>query len=480
MHSQRIHPARLLFSRDGVICVAWIIVQQLVVAASTVFIIRLMESVTRPNGQISLGYLVLFVASLVLVYVPNALSTVYLDKAALASFRAYIALFCKTNAGLATLAHRRVKEVHEAWVTNEAMVVYREATSVLYQGLSTFLNAALSILAISALLAPALILWYLAAALVLCVSHWMFKSLLAQTSRGVQTTRQSIANVLLSIWDNVCIGNSHNLGNWQRAFNSSVDIAEKAVVRYNLLRALISSLTVVLALLLVATGVWRYLSDNLDNSTRVAALLVTLPRQLQVIQSIFQFFGSVLEWHGSKARLAGLDTPLALNVHDAGLSHVHWEQISVSDGGQEVHFPTLDHFITHFTGRKGGRFTFRGPNGAGKSTLLAYLVQQTGESSFYLPTGADLRFNDGSITSASDGQRMMRALEEMTQVGFPDFIILDEWDANLDPSNVALLNEKLDHIAQSHVLLEVRHRQSNPVISNGCSSDPVPQTEELL
>jgi ABC-type transport system involved in cytochrome bd biosynthesis fused ATPase/permease subunit len=39
-------------------------------------------------------------------------------------------------------------------------------------------------------------------------------------------------------------------------------------------------------------------------------------------------------------------------------------------------------------------------------------------------------------------------------------VLLDEWDANLDAANLALVHARIEELAKTKVVIEVRHRES--------------------
>ena len=91
--------------------------------------------------------------------------------------------------------------------------------------------------------------------------------------------------------------------------------------------------------------------------------------------------------------------------------------------------------------------------------MLSILAEHTGESSFFLPSHfSDLSFKSDELISQSDGNRLLHAFEEIKNLSEVKFVFLDEWDANLDISNIDKINSAIEVLSQRKVVLESRHR----------------------
>ena len=456
--SKRTSAARALYNKNGFWCGFWIVVQQIMVALSTVLIVWLMKELAQYQ-RLSLIYLTLFVSSLIGVYVPIALSHVYLEKFKFTSFRTYIDTFIGRNKLRRTLAHKRVKSEYESWVTNESYLVYEEATGLLYDVFATFLNAAVSIVAISSMLDQRLILGYMGAFVILYFSNRIFRRTIERSSSAVQDARKTMGQALLAIWDNVFIGNRHNLGIWRELFGESMANFEVQTVTYTARQAIVSSGTVACVLAAVGYGVFVYIQDNWRDTGALSALVVTFPRQIQIIQSIFAFFRHMMAWEGTKARLQGLEKPLELEDENSA-SYIHWDRLEFCHQGRFLRFSGMNELRKFLQDRSNIRLTIRGANGAGKSTLLAVLATELGEDAFYLPTRSDLLFKNRGLSDASDGQSIKVILDELQQdITMPATLILDEWDANLDQTNMHTLNQQIEKLSAKWRVIEVRHRR---------------------
>jgi len=448
-----------LVNRDAVWSTIWSIIQQLVVASSTYFIVKAIQSATSGQLELGLKYIAAFVTSLVLVYLPNTLSMAYLQRWRLSSIEEFVRSFIAQNKGQTSFGHARNKVKVESWLTNESFNVFDNVTNLLYQILSTLMNSVFNILVIALALDSRILGWYIFAGVVLVASNYFFRRKISKASLSVQESRKDLSTSMLSAWQNIFIGNRYNFENWNSIFSENILKARSSATSYDIIRSLISSGTVSIALLIVATGNGIYLWENRESIPAVAALFITMPRQLQIIQSIFAFFNLMLSWTGAKDQLKALESVVQVSqATNESSKYIKFNSIELFDGRTCNPLTELHSFAEKVKATASGRWTLRGPNGAGKSTLLSLLKENTGEQSFLLPTNyEDLCFKTDFLNH-SDGNRLLVVFNKIAELDEVKFIILDEWDANLDGNNLVLVNEAINQLAQSKVIIESRHR----------------------
>lgn len=82
-----------------------------------------------------------------------------------------------------------------------------------------------------------------------------------------------------------------------------------------------------------------------------------------------------------------------------------------------------------------------------------------GDNSFLLPSHSDLIFLSSYGKSLSTGEKMILILDEIKNDVETNLLLLDEWDANLDHSNIENISQKINVIAKNICVIEVRHRE---------------------
>lgn len=444
------------YNFDGLFCLICLLFQQIIVASSTFFIIKTIQAVELSDHRSLTIYGVCFVVSLTLVHVPNALSHIFLDRFYVTTLNRYLNKFLLVNQARPTLSHRAIRSKYESWITLEATSTFRESTLVLYDFFSTFLNATLSIIVIAYMLDLALLLAYALAGVFVYTSMRVFRHNLRHASRNVQEARKQLADILLAAWDNVVLGHKSYKKKWLASFNTQTINTNSAFTKYNLVRSSISFLSTLLALTCVVIGNLFVVVKAQNNFTLVASVVVTFPRQVQVLQNTFMFFSAMLEWDAIGIRIAGLATPLSIKAPTE--NYIQIDKLSFCGIGVKEKYSSEYDFIHDLENLPVGRVTIRGENGTGKSTLLARLAEHFSENATYLPTKYDLMFDDETIRTASDGERLVRVLNEFLEKGVGEYVLLDEWDASLDAGNLKKVTALIEEIAFDHVIVEVRHR----------------------
>lgn len=448
-----------LLNKDAAWSTAWSTVQQLIVAASTYFIVEAIRAVTANNLDLGLRYIAAFVASLVLVYIPNAISMIYLEKWRISSTESFIRSFIKYNKGKTSFGHARNKVKIESWLTHESFTVFENVTALLYQILSTFMNSLFNIIVIAIALDTEILGYYFLAGGVLVASNYIFRGAISEASLAMQSNRKELTASMLSAWQNIFVGNHYNFNNWNQKFSSKINNAKTSAVHYNFVKSMISSGTVCLALLVVAAGNWIYLWNHRSSLPAIAALFITLPRQLQIIQSIFAFFNLAISWNGSFQQLTSLGAIIQPNdTKSDSKKYIQFHQIEFVNDGRSMVFNDFDTLTNQVNRTQNGRWTLRGRNGAGKSTLLSLLKENFAEKGFLLPTNYEDLCFDSDFLNNSDGNRLVAVFDMISRLDNIKFIILDEWDANLDRHNLVRINEAIDALAMNKVVLESRHR----------------------
>lgn len=317
-----------------------------------------------------------------------------------------------------------------------------------------------NILVIALALDTRILGWYVLAGAVLVASNFFFRSTISSASLAVQGSRSELSTSMLSAWQNIFVGNQHNFENWNSTFTKRMTKARTAATSYDLTRSVISSGTVSVALLIVATGNGIFLWDNRESVSLMAALLITLPRQLQIIQSIFAFFNLTLSWTGTREQLRELEAVIRVSQKpNESKNYVKFDEIELFNGKESLFHQDFDSIKQQLKTFGNGRWTLRARNGAGKSTLLSLLKEDMGESAYLLPTNyEDLCFK-ADFLNHSDGNRLLTVFQRISELENVKIIILDEWDANLDGVNLNRINDMIEKLAVDKIVIESRHRR---------------------
>jgi ABC-type multidrug transport system fused ATPase/permease subunit len=467
---------KMLWSRFAFWSLFFLVVQQLIVASSTFWITYLSQSVV--TGQHIIFYLSLLVASLFIVYIPGIVSTYTLEKAKSQALYRYTEAFSEAHQCIPThLNEKEFQQDKEPWLTSENSKTIEEVYYVVYDAASTGLNTVLNIAALCIAIDSRMLIGYLISFLLLPLVSNRFKNQLEETAITLQDDRKNMSQTLLSGWDNILIGNRYNFAIWWKQFKKRWESYNNSSAYAALITSLASTVAMICSLIPVAaTFIWLFI--NTSDTLKLAALIATLPRQIQIIQHFQILTSYTMHWQGTFARLKELMSSLLLTKNDKSnfIKRVKQDQVGYVVNGSSVQFSSFEKLLQAINNLKYGRITIHGKNGTGKTTLTNLLKEELKDNAYYLPTNSRLFFDTTLEASHSTGQRVKACLQELAQKYFQGeshstipVLILDEWDANLDFKNVESISTILDDFATRCVVVEISHRRygEHHVLSGG-------------
>jgi ABC-type bacteriocin/lantibiotic exporter with double-glycine peptidase domain len=198
------------------------------------------------------------------------------------------------------------------------------------------------------------------------------------------------------------------------------------------------------------------------STTEVIALAVVMPQLVQTLLEISHLLANVTWYLSIRGRVVWLNEALTQEKADL-LQRFDPRLISLArmtgDGWIDVPYTGAEDVVS--LTQQPGRYSLAGPNGSGKTSLLLHLKELLRERAFYLPAHSFLF--PAIRTGLSTGQRKLKDLRSTfdTAQGRVPVILLDEWDANLDPANRERISADIDELARSHAVVEVSHRAAH-------------------
>ncbi len=455
---------KILWNRFAFFSLLFLIIQQLIVASSTFWITDLSEAVVN-HGNILL-YLTLFVSSLFLVYIPGIFSGYNLEKSKSKALYQYTRHFSDKYKCLPeTLSDKEFQSEKEPWLTNESSRTIEETYSVAYDSLATGLNTLFNIIAICIAIDSRLVIGYIASFIMLPIASKYFKNKISDAALQLQNDRKSLSQTLLSGWDNIIIGNIYNFSIWWKQYKERWAFYNQSSAHAVLITQVASTTATILSLIPIA-GIFLWIFFTTDEAAKLAALVATLPRQIQIIQHFEILSTYAMHWHGTFAKLKALIATIKTPSFDKDkfLHRIKKNEVTILMNEKSMDFESLDQFIHTITEKPTGRITIRGKNGSGKTTLINLIKKSLGNQAYYLPTHSKLLFEKSFEESYSTGERIKAYLEELSYTLLKSedtmrFVLLfDEWDANLDLQNKQIISNLLDDFSKKHCVIEISHR----------------------
>lgn len=445
--TQFILKPRLLLGKPAIFAIFYLIIQQSIVGLSTYAIAVLAYRVGA--GQPFILPLAVFIASLVLVYVPAYFASIALQKAKFVAFNGYIQILKARLSGQTTLYNNhKTKEAVTALVLGEGKSAIDEAFDYGFDVLSLTLNVIINTLVIGFVLDTGFIVAYGAGFLMATAFVLSLKGHIKNAAKNAQDERLGLLAHLHHFWDNSVILNAQNDRLFTAAYAQHFAHAKRADIAHTRTSQGVSSLAMLFLLLPVAFFVvasfWH------QEMAILVALAATLPRQIQLLQMGQTLIFYATDFMSIKTRLQGLnlqapksDIKARINAHAILVNGVCLNDIN---GLNDLNDPAN-------ALPSNGRLTLTGANGSGKSSYLLALKQALGTKAVYLPAQHQLYFD--STQARSTGQKR---IDELTALLKSDLVLLlDEWDANLDDHHKRQMDSLIDDFAKTALVVEVCH-----------------------
>ena len=452
---------KIFISRPLIAALLLTTCQQLIVASSTVWIIKTAGAIAAK--QQFMLWVILFFISLFIVYIPSSLAVYFKQIAIYESFGKYVHSFSKTMFNLPKIfSNKSFRERREGYLTNQGWLVISESIHFFMDWFSISLNVVLNLIVIGYIVDFKILLGYLISVPLIWFVLSKNKNNTRKLALEAQGRQSEMQQSLTLGWENILTGNIWNRSDWLSNFNRKLKITKKTGLSSLLNVELVSDASMLLSLVPVFAILCGYFWTNFDDYVKLAILVVTLPRQIQIVQYLSDVVQYASRFIAVRAKIDGLfenSTRVSNSVEYSGT--VTWSDISASDGKNPISLNSETGLIELINKRKFGRITFRGRNGSGKSSLLFVLKDHLGEKAFLFPTSTRLVFKSTSELSLSQGETTIRALKEIKNfTPRPSVLLLDEWDANLDLKFQEEISGEIDNLAKELCVVEVRHRMA--------------------
>jgi hypothetical protein len=434
------------------IALSLVLVHQCIVAGSTIFLTRVIESFQA--GENYSTYVYLYLLSMAIPYLPGCMSFVFLQKWINEVHFAFVEKLTGQMSGkIEKYRDAKLKARAEAVLARNSFPVVKDYISFVHDLASFSLNSVLSMLVIGFLL-PSRLLWGYASSLLLCFFIVIgLRKIISAASEEYENRYIAYSSILDRSWENITLGNQHNEKIWRQRKSMSGHSFYAASYRLQILKQggnlLLAAASLGPTIFLIASIV----HDGTAAAGVIAAVMVSLTRIFLIINSLSALVYKFLDWSSMKARLNVLfDTGSSVAADGAlGAGVVG----SIAINGKLV--TSVAQAAEMVSQAGSGRFTITGSNGSGKSTALLALKNIFRDESFIFPAHhGDLMWRSDD-TALSTGQKTGAFLREIFELEGVKYLLLDEWDANLDGENRRAIDGILDELGRSKTIVEVRH-----------------------
>ena len=439
---------KLILNRHLQVALLFLLIQQIIVASSTYFIARLAQSLTEES--ISILYMVLFAVSLVAVYVPAYFCVTNTERAKYDAHKLYNDNFHTVFLGKTyLLSNDELQSTATTTLAQESNYTLETVIDSIFDISALVLNVLFNVLVIAWFLDGTLLLGYAVGIIFASTFVHFRRHTLKTAAKTDQQSRLNLTAKLFDSWDNVVISNKHNYTLYNNIVQKSFATAKNNSVKSTSIQHINSSLGMIILMLPVFLVTAFIFNKNWHDAATMAVLIATLPRQIQLLQMCYALIGYHTSIGVIKTMLDGILEVLQPTVVNLD-KYIQADQIRVKQTGDIFDSTQLP---------KQGRVTLVGNNGVGKSCMLLKLKEDYQEQAYYLPAKHNLYFNYKSDKAhkGSTGQQLIKQIQEIREDDRSRIVMLDEWDAHLDRENTQIIDQYLDELAQTRLVIEVRH-----------------------
>ncbi|MGB8337321.1 MAG: hypothetical protein WCD07_11615 [Burkholderiales bacterium] len=467
---------RLLVCRQLYFMVALIVIESLLAAATTYLVIKAGRDVA--NDEFLAGDLLWIVAAQSLSYVVGAVSWVFAEQAGFGAYGRYMLRFSRENRQQNKLLHEKsVRERVEPFLTSETFHIFFELMYELEADLKLFFGLAFNALVIGLEIDAGLPLAYALVFALLLLLQWSLRKPVAAAYLDNQRMTNRMTSHSYTAWDNIFSGNAYNFRLWHGGFKMKLRDALRTQIRAIVTREGLSTISGIIGLGIVFATMTFVASQDLSNTVLLAALAVTLPRQIEMTNDVHLLASGWNDLLAIWTRIGGAVDNMQLQPDSEFNSRIRFDRLYLRQNEKVIACGSVGQAMEKIRAQKTGCINVRGDNGSGKSTLLIALKSELKNRAYYWPTADRLAFRFAGGVDADDeteedqlktekksgfssGERQLQSLREIVTHTDAGIYLLDEWDANLDPSNRAAAAALINQLASRARVVEISHRDS--------------------
>lgn len=437
---------RLLFtSRFFIGALALVLLQQIFVGIST-YCIGLAGGAIAESA-LPLLEIALFFGFIFLAYIPGGFSGVFLVKAANRIWEKYYQKILQSLTNKVPLHSSENRDITNALITTEANTAINDACNGWHGLVAVICNVLFNSVAIGLVVNPGvavlLVGTFIAGVIVIQLVNSRIKSMATE----IQKSKSHIIQAIYYGWDNVMFGSPLFRNSLQQHLHQKVQPYFKATELYEWFEMIIANVPVMLSIATLTLFSWKELSQH---PGLLGAYIAILPRTIQIFQymhAITMHTSRLLLLQTRLHKLQYLTDQLNEIPRDQRIS---FEKLRLIYGQKTIDLKTALAEPSNAFGSL-GRYQLYGSNGSGKSSYLMMLKEIFGDEAVMIGPGIEL--GTGEYNQGSCGENTLAIVAALADTD-ARMILLDEWNANLDPVNYAKVDALLSLIAENKIIVE--------------------------
>lgn len=282
---------KTLDTTSGKIAIFWVVVQQLIVASSVIFVSKAIDFVSEDYRE-AIYYLALFCLTLVVVYIPYSLSMIYSEQWKYDAYNRFITEYA-TKAYLNDDKSERALNTHQSIISSESRTAFYDTIDAIGNLISLLLNYVFSVIAVVISVDITLLPYYLCSIIVMLLIQFKTKRSVSRYANLIQVSKNETMKRIFRISELASSRrfNTTMLGKFSHRHWRQKKLAIN-LERYTLQVNLLSS---VITLSIVMLGNFHFIYESNFDISIISVVIVTMPRQVQIIQSSMGYLNALFK-----------------------------------------------------------------------------------------------------------------------------------------------------------------------------------------
>lgn len=426
-----------------------VIFQQTMLALSTWFIARSGTYLVSENYYQVKYTLIYFFIFAILAYISSSFVSILTIKSKNIAWEKYTKKTINEISKNINLVSQDNQKKTISWISSESPSTLGSATNFYIQFTSIVLNIVFTFFVFFITLGSRISSILLIALLVSVVLVFFLRKKVENSSKTIQEKNLSVLTYIEPYYNKSIFGNNSMRKDSNIKLESKMNLYFDNIVKYSYLEQIIASTPIIIGVLaIIAYLIFTPLSIIYSF---LGAIVAVLPRTLQLFGNVHSLSLYSTQFIMIKVKLKNLfnftkNLPSYSLIDNLDINAIKIIKNSIEINSQD--------FLNNIKNSKleNGRYLISGENGAGKSSLLKLIKSIQTESILLSP---NVIFSE-NIKSLSTGMFQIKQVQEVLKLD-PKYILLDEWDANLDMKNKVHLDKIFNEKSEKNILIEVRH-----------------------
>lgn len=451
MHNIRFILIQAVFSKYGFITTLLIVIQQILSASSVIFLTKAINLIDNPNKV--LENIILFFILIISPYIPVCIAQVTMYKVVNDTHHKIVSSNMDKLRYKTFLLKDDTKSNFISNLSRNSFMIMNDYFIYIYRVFSLILNILLTIIIISNLISIEYLYSFIFSLIMSFIFLRYITTKIEKSSILVENKLSTYATAIKNSWSNLILVSNRNVLNYKNDLFIKAKEYYDSKLNNSILQQLSNFISALIALIPLAIVSVFLIYTNIGLSSVLSAILVNLTRMVGLFSFLGNLIYDITNFMNIKSRIQNMIN--SFNVEESEKTEFNFKVKPIYINNEAIE--NINDFFVFLKNVENGRFTVTGENGSGKTTLLHYLLKKLKDSSIFIPTTPNDLNWDFPIDKLSTGWQVFKVISDQIANCNEKIILIDEWDANLDMKNTIIIDQLLDDISMSKVIVEIRH-----------------------